>query len=103
MYAIRSYYGPHRVLARGTAAEVFPGQQDPGIPVAAVEIAGSAVHRVRAHEMGELEGDVLGHIGGVITSYSIHYTKLYDAGTARSSTCVSSSIGRMGAATVPPV
>ena len=60
MYAIRSYYGFYGMILQATS--------------------GMGMYNVRLEEAGGLLIR-LGQVLGVITSYSIHYTKLYDGGT----------------------
>ena len=85
MYAIRSYYGHRR--ARGAARPRSPlrsPDEDGRVPVAARR---GALARHRRERLRRVQPRRLrrtfgthGRARGVITSYSIHYTKLYDDG-----------------------
>ena len=74
MYAIRSYYGQ---------ADPCPPQGDAGIGEAAQRLPGIVDHRrVRVGQWkfmdGHDENPSVTEYSSVITSYSIHYTKLYE-------------------------
>ena len=77
MYAIRSYYvvcrpEVHGAFGLSTGLEYNPMRYSSEDEV--VELALARIRQLAAHEVGH----TLGLAHNVITSYSIHYTKLYE-------------------------
>ena len=76
MYAIRSYYDPP------VQVSVEQGSYDPGTAQGGIAVGGGITgQRLPGCAWGEVEEDSASGmvLRSVITSYSIHYTKLYES------------------------